>query len=75
VARDLLIGFGVGAFSGAFGVGGGIILVPVLVLLFHMQQKNAQATSLVMVVASPQSPDSPRMPWPISLRGYRQLSS
>lgn len=49
VARDLLIGFGVGAFSGAFGVGGGIILVPVLVLLFHMQQKNAQATSLVMV--------------------------
>lgn len=50
MARDLLIGFGVGAFSGAFGVGGGIILVPVLVLLFHMQQKNAQATSLVMVV-------------------------
>jgi uncharacterized protein len=49
VARDLLIGFGVGAFSGAFGVGGGIILVPVLVLLLHMQQKNAQATSLVMV--------------------------
>jgi uncharacterized membrane protein YfcA len=49
MARDLLIGFGVGAFSGAFGVGGGIILVPVLVLLLHMQQKNAQATSLVMV--------------------------
>ena len=49
MVRDLLIGFGVGAFSGAFGVGGGIILVPVLVLLFHMQQKNAQATSLVMV--------------------------
>ncbi len=50
MARDLLIGFGVGAFSGAFGVGGGIVLVPVLVLLFHMQQKNAQATSLVMVM-------------------------
>ena len=49
MARDLLIGFGVGAFSGAFGVGGGIILVPVLVLLFHMHQKKAQATSLVMV--------------------------
>jgi uncharacterized membrane protein YfcA len=49
MARDLLIGFGVGAFSGAFGVGGGIILVPVLVLLLHMQQKRAQATSLVMV--------------------------
>lgn len=49
MARDLLIGFGVGAFSGAFGVGGGIILVPLLVLLLHMQQKQAQATSLVMV--------------------------
>lgn len=49
MARDLLIGFGVGAFSGAFGVGGGIILVPVLVLLLHMHQKQAQATSLVMV--------------------------
>jgi len=49
VARDLLIGFGVGAFSGAFGVGGGIILIPLLVLLLHMQQKGAQATSLVMV--------------------------
>lgn len=50
--RDLLIGFGVGVFSGAFGVGGGIILVPVLVLLLHMQQKNAQATSLVTVAVA-----------------------
>ena len=49
VARDLLIGFGVGAFSGAFGVGGGIILVPTLVVLWHLSQKRAQATSLVMV--------------------------
>jgi uncharacterized membrane protein YfcA len=49
VVRDLLIGFGVGAFSGAFGVGGGIILVPTLVLLWHLSQKRAQATSLVMV--------------------------
>ena len=49
MARDLLIGFGAGAFSGAFGVGGGIILVPLLVLLLHFSQKRAQATSLVMV--------------------------
>lgn len=47
--RDLLIGFGAGAFSGAFGVGGGIVLVPLLVLLLHFSQKHAQATSLVMV--------------------------
>ncbi|HEV8023878.1 MAG TPA: sulfite exporter TauE/SafE family protein [Candidatus Nanopelagicales bacterium] len=50
MARDLLIGFGAGAFSGAFGVGGGIIVVPLLVLLLHFTQKRAQATSLVMVV-------------------------
>ena len=49
MARDLLIGFGAGVFSGAFGVGGGIILVPLLVLLLQFTQKRAQATSLVMV--------------------------
>lgn len=47
--RDLLIGFGAGVFSGLFGVGGGIVLVPLLVLLLHFEQKRAQATSLVMV--------------------------
>lgn len=46
---DLAVGVGVGAFSGAFGVGGGILLVPFLVLVRHVPQKVAQATSLVMV--------------------------
>ena len=49
VVRDLLIGFGAGGLSGAFGVGGGIVLIPLLVLLLHVAQKRAQATSLVMV--------------------------
>jgi uncharacterized protein len=48
-AADLGIGTGVGAFSGAFGVGGGIILVPFLVLVRHVPQKTAAATSLVLV--------------------------
>jgi uncharacterized membrane protein YfcA len=48
-SADLGIGTGVGAFSGAFGVGGGILLVPFLVLARKVPQKQAQATSLVMV--------------------------
>ena len=48
-AADLGIGTGVGVFSGAFGVGGGILLVPFLVLVRHVPQKQAQATSLVLV--------------------------
>lgn len=48
-AADLGVGAGVGAFSGAFGVGGGILLVPFLVLVRKVPQKRAQATSLVLV--------------------------
>ena len=47
--RDLAVGTGVGVFSGAFGVGGGILLVPYLVLVRGLGQKVAQATSLVMI--------------------------
>jgi uncharacterized membrane protein YfcA len=49
LARDVLVGIGIGVFSGALGVGGGILLVPFLVLALHLTQKRAQATSLVMV--------------------------
>jgi uncharacterized protein len=47
--RDLGIGLLIGAFSGLFGVGGGVLLVPLLVLIFAVEQKRAQATSLVVV--------------------------
>ncbi|MDO5734956.1 MAG: sulfite exporter TauE/SafE family protein [Propionibacteriaceae bacterium] len=43
-------GVGVGVMSGLLGVGGGVALVPILVLLLHFQQKNAQATSLAAIV-------------------------
>jgi len=46
---DVGVGAGVGVFSGAFGVGGGLILVPFLVMARRVPQKAAQATSLVMV--------------------------
>jgi hypothetical protein len=41
---------GVGVMSGMFGVGGGIILIPLLVLVFHFEQHKAQGTSLMALV-------------------------
>lgn len=48
-ARDIGVGAGAGVVSGLFGVGGGLVLVPYLVLARGWGQKQAQATSLVMV--------------------------
>ena len=42
--------FLVGVLGGLFGVGGGIVLIPMLVLLFHFEQHKAQGTSLVALV-------------------------
>jgi len=46
----LAMATGVGALSGLFGVGGGVVLVPLLVLLFDYEQHCAQGTSLVALV-------------------------
>jgi len=40
----------VGVSSGLFGIGGGVLLVPLLVLLFHYAQHRAQGTSLIALV-------------------------
>jgi uncharacterized membrane protein YfcA len=42
----LLLGMAVGILSGVIGIGGGILIVPVLVYAFHMTQHKAQGTSL-----------------------------
>jgi uncharacterized protein len=44
----LSIGLLAGFFSGLIGIGGGIIIVPLLVFLFAMDQKTAQGTTLCM---------------------------
>jgi uncharacterized protein len=47
----LLLGILVGVFSGIVGIGGGILIIPVLVYGFHMDQHRAQGTSLGALLA------------------------
>jgi hypothetical protein len=44
------IGFVAGAIAGIFGVGGGIVFVPGLVILLGLDQVDAEATSLLAIV-------------------------
>ncbi|MEA2433933.1 MAG: uncharacterized protein QOG54_1390 [Actinomycetota bacterium] len=46
----IVIGTGVGFLSGLFGVGGGIAIVPALVMLLHIEQRLAHGTSLAAVI-------------------------
>ncbi len=46
----LILGSVAGALSGALGIGGGIIIVPSLVLLFGLSQHTAQGTTLALMV-------------------------
>ena len=45
----VLIGLGAGFFSALFGVGGGIVVVPLLLLVGKWQQRPAMATSLAAI--------------------------
>ena len=44
------LGVAAGALSGLFGVGGGILFVPTLVLVLDLGQLSAQATSLAAMI-------------------------
>jgi uncharacterized protein len=50
IVLALLLGFGAGALSGLFGVGGGILFVPTLALVVGLDQLGAQATSLAAMI-------------------------
>src|SRR5262245_32881417 len=51
-ARGLAAGVAAGAAGGLFGVGGGIILVPVRTSLFGLTQHQAHGTSLAVIGAT-----------------------
>ncbi|HSX29608.1 MAG TPA: sulfite exporter TauE/SafE family protein [Candidatus Saccharimonadales bacterium] len=46
----IAIGLLAGMLSGLVGVGGGIVIVPALVMLLGFSQKNAQGTTLAMLM-------------------------
>ncbi len=46
----LLIGFAAGILSSMVGIGGGVVIVPALVLALGMSQKLAQGTSLALML-------------------------
>jgi uncharacterized protein len=50
IALYLVFGLVAGILSGLLGIGGGIIVVPVLVLLCGFSQHAAQGTTLAMMV-------------------------
>jgi uncharacterized protein len=46
----LVLGLIAGYFSGLVGIGGGVIIVPALVLLFGFNEHTAQGTTLALLI-------------------------
>lgn len=46
----ILIGLAAGILSGLVGIGGGIIMVPIMVFFLHYSQHQAQGTSLAVLL-------------------------
>jgi uncharacterized membrane protein YfcA len=46
----LVLGFAAGVLAGLFGVGGGVLFVPTLVLVLGLTQVHAEATSLLAII-------------------------
>ena len=47
----VLLGATAGVLSGLLGIGGGIILIPALVLIIGLTQHQAQGTTLILLTA------------------------
>lgn len=79
VSIALVLSFVVGTLSGMFGIGGGALLVPAMLVLFHFPPHIAVATSMLLVFLSSLVNASSHMalgniPWavvlPVVIGGY-----
>lgn len=50
VVAIVCLGLATGILSGVMGVGGGVIMVPAMVLLLHLPQQDAQGISLLVMI-------------------------
>ena len=50
IIKGIVLGLGAGVMSGLFGIGGGAVMVPVLVLWMAFPQHRAHATSLAAII-------------------------
>ena len=50
IGKSLLIGLAAGCFGGLVGLGGGVVMIPLMVGMGGLQQKQAHGTSLVALV-------------------------
>lgn len=50
LAITLAVGLVTGILSGMFGIGGGVILVPALVLIMNIPQHAAQGISMLVII-------------------------
>jgi uncharacterized membrane protein YfcA len=46
----IVIGFFVGALAGMLGIGGGLITVPIMIIIFHVPPAVAKGTALAVVI-------------------------
>ncbi|MEW9899899.1 sulfite exporter TauE/SafE family protein [Chitinivorax sp. PXF-14] len=49
---DLALGMGLGFVGGLFGIGGGLIAIPVLAIGFGLDQQLAQGTAMLMILSN-----------------------
>ena len=50
IAGYIALGLAAGILSGLIGIGGGVLIVPALVIVFGMSQHQAQGTTLALLV-------------------------